>query len=151
MTSAYNDTVIYYPAKWARQQLEQDLDAVYDMDENDGVYLDALFDLLEENQAVRQALAEGQFRRISDPRFDAAPLEWAKKRGYNLYYLKMWRADGALLPVRLIYAVNHMQPLQAVWVLGLMQRSDDYDEHSEFAERIRHDYDRFGIPCWPKQ
>ncbi len=78
MTSAYNDSVICYPVKWARQQLEQDLDAVYDMDANDGMYLDALFDLIEESQAVRQALAEGQFRRISDPRFDAAPLEWAK-------------------------------------------------------------------------
>jgi hypothetical protein len=62
-----------------------------------------------------------------------------------------WRADGELRPVRLIYAVNHMQPLKALWVLDLMQRSDDYDEHSEFAERIRHDYDCFGIPCWPKQ
>jgi hypothetical protein len=81
MTSAHNERVICYPDKWVYQQLEQDLDAVYDMDANDGVYLDALFELLEESQAVRLAVAEGQFRRISDPRFDTTRREWAKKRG----------------------------------------------------------------------
>jgi hypothetical protein len=147
----YNGGVIYYSIKWAQQEVQRDLDAVYDSDDNNGLYLDALFDLLEESQVLRQALADGQFRRIEDPRFDAAPVQWAKKKGYNLYYLKMWRADGVLVPVRLIYAVNHMQPKQSIWILGLMPRSDEYDENSEFAERIRRDYDRYGIPRWPQQ
>ena len=58
----------------------------------------------------------------------------------------MWRADGALVPFRLIYAVNHTNPQQAVWMLGLMKRDDNYDENSEFATRIRRDYDGYGIP-----
>jgi hypothetical protein len=31
------------------------------------------------------------------------------------------------------------------------QRGDNYDEHSEFAERIRRDYDDHGIPRWRAQ
>lgn len=146
--SAYNGIVIYYALCWASAQVEDDLDAVYQHDEADGLYLDNLFDVLEENQAIRQALAAGRFRQIEDPRFDAAALEWGKRWGYNLYYLKMWRPDGVLLPVRLIYGVNHLPPKPAIWVLGLMQRSDDYAEHSEFAKRIRRDYDGYGIPRW---
>ncbi len=151
IASPHNDKVIYYAARWASEAVQGDLDAVYESDEADGLYLDELFDLFEESEALRQALAEGRFRQIKDPRFDAAPIEWAKRSGYNLYYLKMWRADGALLPVRLIYAVNHQPAQQAVWVLGLMPRGDDYDEHSEFAVRIRRDYDDHGIPRWRAQ
>ncbi len=147
----HNDKVIYYAARWASDAVQDDLNDVYATDEADGLYLDELFDLFEESEILRLSLAEGRFRQIKDPRFDAAPIEWAKRSGYNLYYLKMWRADGALLPVRLIYAVNHQPAQQAVWVLGLMPRGDDYDEHSEFADRIRRDYDDHGIPRWRTQ
>lgn len=146
MPHRHNGKVIYYPLRWASDHIQLDLDAVFDHSEADGLYLENLFDLLEENQQVRQALAEGRFRHIKDPRFDAAPVEWSKRLGYNLYYLKMWRADGTLIPFRLIYAVNHTHPQQAVWMLSLMKRDDNYDENSEFATRIRRDYDGYGIP-----
>jgi hypothetical protein len=147
----HNFGVIYYAVRWASDSVQADLDAAYAMDGANGLYLDGLFDLLEESDSLRLALAEGRFTQIKDPRFDAAPIEWARRWGYNVYYLKMWRADGALLPVRLIYAVNHQPSQQAVWVLGLMPRGDNYDEHSEFAERIRRDYDDHGIPRWRAQ
>lgn len=149
MANEYNRRVIDYHIEWA-DDVQKDLDAVYEESKENGIFLDELFDLLEENFEVRQALSWGRFQRIDDPRFDAAPLEWSKRLGYNLYYLKMWRQDGALLPVRLIYAVHHITPNQAIWIMGLMHRSDDYDEYSEFAKRVRSDYDRYDIariPC----
>lgn len=149
-SSKDNYSVIYYPMRWS-DEVQHDLDAVYERDVADGLYLDALFDLLDENEAFRRALADGLFRQIKDPRFDAAPVEWAKRKGFNLYYLKMWRSDGALLQVLLIYAVNHVPGESAIWVLGLMPRSDDYAENSEFAVRVRRDYERYGIPRWRVQ
>lgn len=142
----YNDKVIYYSIGWASESLEHDLDAVYAHSEADGLYVEALFDLLEESGVLRAALAEGRFRRIADPRFDANPLAWSLRWGYNLYYLKMWRADGALVPFRLIYAVDHRPENRCVWVLGLMERAENYAESSDFAKRVRDDYDRFDIP-----
>jgi len=142
----HNDKVIYYAIRWANESLEHDLDAVYAQDEADGLYVDTLFDVLEDSAVLRAALAEGRFRRIEDPRFDANPLAWSYRSGYNLYYLKMWRTDGALVPFRLIYAVDHTPQSRSVWVLGLMERAENYDEHSDFAQRVCRDYERFGIP-----
>ena len=147
----HNDIVINYALRWANDAVEQDLDKVYEVSDANGMYLDELFDFLEENMSVRLALAEGRFRQLKDPRFDASLIEWSKHWGYNLYYLKMWHPDGALLPVRLIYAVNHQPAQQAIWILGLMPRGDEYDEQSEFAKRIRRDYDDHGIPHWRAQ
>lgn len=148
MDTEYNRRVINYRIEWA-DGVQDDLDAVYANNERDGLFLEELFDLLEENFAVREALTRGRFQRIDDPRFDVAPVEWSKKWGYNLYYLKMWHQGGALLPVRLIYAVHHLSPDQSVWIMGLMHRSDNYDEHSEFAQRVRSDYDRYGLARMP--
>lgn len=138
-----------YCINWA-DGLQQDLDAVYQSSEEDGLFLEELFDLLEDSAEVRDALTWGRFQRIADPRFNAAPVEWSRQWGYNLYYLKIWRKDGSLLPVRLIYAVHHLAPDPSLWVMGLMHRSDDYDEHSEFAQRVRADYDRHGIARIPR-
>ncbi|GAB3357980.1 MULTISPECIES: hypothetical protein [Giesbergeria] len=149
MANEYNRRVIDYCIEWA-DGVQEDLDAVYVENEDNGLFLDELFDLLVENAKVREALTWSRFQHINDPRFDAAPVEWSKQWGYNLYYLKMWRQDGVLLPVRLIYAVHHVAPNPSIWIMGLMHRSDDYDEHSEFAQRVRSDYDRYGIariPC----
>lgn len=147
----HNDRVIKYALRWAKNAVQQDLDKLYEESDAHGLYLEALFDLLEESESVRGALADGRFRQIKDPRFDASAVEWSRRWGYNLYYLKMWRTDGALLPVRLIYAVNHQPAQQAIWILGLMPRGDEYDEHSEFANRIRRDYDDNHIPRWRGQ
>jgi hypothetical protein len=137
---------VIYSLAWATESLESDLDAVYDHSPADGLLVDALLDLLEESAELRACLAEGRFRHIKDPRFDAAPVQWGVRLGYNLYYLKMWREDGVLVRFRLFYAVDHAVNARVIWVLGLMPRSDNYDENSDFAKRIRADHDRYGIP-----
>lgn len=138
--------MIHYAIAWASESVSSDLDAVYARSEADGLYIEALFDVLEESAQVRAALAVGRFRQIEDPRFDASPLAWSQSSEYNLYYLKMWRADGALIPVRLIYGVDHRPDHCCIWVLGLMERAENYDQNSHFAQRVRRDYEHFGIP-----
>jgi hypothetical protein len=64
------------------------LDAVYDHSEADGLYLENLFDLLEENQQVRQALAEGRFRHIKDPSSEFAT---RIRRDYDGYGIPRFR------------------------------------------------------------
>ena len=75
----HNFEVIYYAVRWASDSVQADLDAAYDTVGANGLYLDGLFDLLEESDSLRLALAEGRFRQIKDPRFDAAPIEWARR------------------------------------------------------------------------
>jgi hypothetical protein len=64
------------------------LDAVFDHSETDGLYLENLFDLLEENQQVRQALAEGRFRHIEDPSSEFAT---RIRRDYDGYGIPRFR------------------------------------------------------------
>jgi hypothetical protein len=56
----------------------------------------------------------------------------------------MWREDGALVPFRLIFAVQH-EPGPKLCMLGLMPREDDYDESSDFGQRVRSQYEHFGV------
>lgn len=126
--------------------MQGDLNLVYVQDDADGLFFDELFDLLEDSESVRDRLATGRFQKIDDPRFDAAPVESAKKAGYNIYYLKMWRRDGLLVPWRLIYAVHHKPGVTNLRILGLMPRSDNYEISSDFGRRVHADYDNNGIP-----
>lgn len=144
----YNQVVINHHIRWS-SHVQADLDGVYQQDDADGLFMDELFDVLDDSEELRECLALGRFQQIADPRFDAAPLQWAKDDGYNIYYLKMWRKDGQLLPARLIYAVKHGVRDTYVWVLGLMDRGDEYEPTSSFGQRLRTDYDSYGIPRVP--
>ena len=145
----YNSVVIKHSISWS-PALQEDLNDVYAQDDEDGMVIEELFDLLEDNELVLQCLALGHFQRIEDPRFDAAPVQSAKKAGFNIYYLKMWRRDGALVPWRVIYGIHHALNRTTVRILGLMPRSDDYDPTSNFGQRVHADYDNFGISRVPR-
>jgi hypothetical protein len=145
----YNHNVIKYKITWS-PDLQADLDNVYAQDDADGLFIDELFELLETNEGVLECLSLGKFQRISDPRFDAAPIQWALKDGYNIYYLKAWRRDGALVPWRVIYAIHHGALTTIVRILGLMERSDEYKPNSDFGRRVHADYDGNGIPRVPR-
>jgi len=49
----HNDSVINYALRWAHNAVQQDLDKVYQDSDADGLYLDGLFDLLEQNDVIR--------------------------------------------------------------------------------------------------
>lgn len=145
----YNPVVIKYSISWS-PAVQGDLDDVYDQDDADGLFIDELFELLEESQQILECLALGRFQRIPDPRFNAAPVQSAKDAGFNIYYLKAWRRDGALVPWRVIYGIHHALNHTKVRILGLMPRSDDYEPTSDFGQRVHADYDNFGIPRVPR-
>ncbi len=146
----YNSAVINYRIRWS-EHLQGDLDAVYATEEAIGIYVDELFELLEESASLREALSRGTFQQIAKPRFDAAPVQAAVDDGFNIYYLKMWHEDGNLLPYRLIYAVHHHQACPMICILGLMPREDDYEQTSDFGKRVRSDYDHFGVGRIPRR
>jgi hypothetical protein len=145
----YNFVVINYELRWSKH-LQGDLDSLFDLSELDGIYVEELFELLEQSVALREALSSGNFRRVDNPRFDVAPVQWALDDGYNLCYFKMWREDGSLLPVRLIFAVNHA-PNAKLCLLGLMPRDEDYEKTSDFGRRLLDDYEHFGVRRIPKR
>jgi hypothetical protein len=100
-------------------------------------------------------LAEGDYRRLPDPRFDAAPIVSWIDAGYNLYRIKLWDRDGALVGARLLYAVDHSAVNARVVLMGVMPRNDaadeDYDLESDYGQRIRGDYETLGIPPIPRK
>lgn len=65
-----------------------------------------------------------------------------KHNGKVIYYPLRWASDHIQLDLDAVY--DHSEA--DVWMLGLMKRDDNYDENSEFATRIRRDYDGYGIP-----
>ncbi len=145
----YNSVVISHKLSWS-PDVQGDLDAVWEKDEADGLFIEELFDLLVENDKILECLASGRFRQIEDPRFDAGPVLYALRARYNIYYLKTWRRDGALVPWRVFYAVHHRTAKDVeIRILGLMERVDDYEPTSDFCQRVHADYDRHGIPRLP--
>jgi len=71
---------------------------------------------------------------------------WA---GKNIHRLKIWdipKKGGALLPWRVIYAYD--SEYSAYYVLGIIRRETNYDEHDAKIQRILNDYDALGLPTY---
>lgn len=125
--------------------LEDDLNALYDISTPHGLLVDEFFDLLEDDYSVRYALTLAEFSRIPRPRLETGPVVSAIRAGLNICRVKIWDEDGSLVAYRILYAVHHKLPNPKILILGLMPRSDDYDNTSDFGQRVRRDYDNFGI------
>lgn len=144
MPPAYNSIVINYEATWS-PHVRSDLDALYEENPLEAALIDEFFDLVESNELVRRALAEGNHRRYQPPRFDSDPIQNAIRVGLNISRVKIWTLDGQLLTHRLIFAIHHGPIRPRIRFLGLMPRQDDYDPNSDFGRRVREDYSNSGI------
>jgi hypothetical protein len=143
--------MIYDPDA-ATESVDNDLEG---LDLPDKALMVELIDLIWESDDVRSRLAEGDYRRLPSPRFDAAPVVSWINAGYNIYRIKLWSTDGTLVGARLLYSVDHRALSARVVLMGIMPRNEavdeDYDLASDYGKRIKDDYEILGIPPIPRK
>jgi hypothetical protein len=125
------------------------------LDRIDKALMVELIDLIWDSDEVRSRLAEGDYRRLPHPQFDAVPVvSWADA-GYNIYRVKLWDREGRLIGARLLYAVDHSAGNARVVLMGVMPRNDAADEDyalgSAYGQRVKDDYESLGIPPIPRK
>lgn len=131
--------------------LEDDIDALYEANQEQAALWDELIDELFGSARLREELTMHNGYNHVQPHFDTVPVGVYLKLGFNVSRLKLYRPGGrGPFPHRLLYTVHHTLPNGAIWLLGLMPRHGNYEPQDLLGTRIRHDYDSLGIPRIPR-
>jgi hypothetical protein len=116
-----------------------DLEALWEQDPAAGALIEAIFDELEVDQTLLDALTAHGFVNRDDPQFDVQKWVAMWRRGINLWRLKPFDIDGRSVPYRVIYA--YVPAKRRYVVLGIVPREfDTYEPQNERAQRILAEY-----------
>lgn len=125
---------------------DDELDAVYDVDEDAGALIDALLESLAEDQATLGSLFRPDRRFRHQPPFEVKAFAEAQRRGKNIFTLKIWDECGELLNYRVLYAYHGQ--CDTYYVLSVVSRDDAYDPTKPEFDELLDRYDECGIPTY---
>lgn len=131
--------------------LNEDLERLQAVDSAAHALWLVLVDLIYDNDFIVDELTRNATLQRGPPRFDTGPIGEFLRAGFNVCRIKLLRPDGRpLADQRLLYAVDHRPRIERLYLLGLMERSANYEFHDPIVARSLNDYDRFGIPRIPR-
>lgn len=116
------------------QEAADELEALWESDPAAAALLDAIFEELEADQFLLDALTDHGFVHRFDPLFDVQRWQRLWNKGINLWRLKPMGPDNRALPYRVIYA--YVPGQRRYVVLGIVPRSFNYDPEDERSQRI---------------
>ncbi len=125
---------------------EADLDRIFDEDEDVAAEISVFLEEAKNNQETLDNLTRRNYVEYGEWPF--AVDEWqatkTQKYRYNLWRLKLLWLQGAAAKYRIVYAF-HPDEFR-YYVLGIVDRSFDYDPNHERSQQIFAAYDALNIP-----
>jgi len=122
---------------------EDDLDRLWDVDEDAAATILVLLDELENGAPEVERLFQKGFRRLDDPAFDVDRFEEFWRQGLNLLRLKLWDHGGSLVPYRILYAYDPR--FESYHALAIIDRDFAYDSNHPTVQRVVADYEALGL------
>lgn len=123
---------------------ENDLDALYDSDEDSAATIDVFLDEASRSQEILDRFTSNDFRSYGSTHdFDVTRWKalWAK---YALWRLRLFDVPGAAANCRIIYTFHSVE--RRYYVLGIVPRDFDYDQSHPITQRIINAYQELDIP-----
>lgn len=123
---------------------EDEIDSVWDCDENAGALIDELLCQFEESPGLLEELCVENRHLTHDPSFQVKRFQYMWNKGYTVYTLKIWPDYGQAIAYRVLYA--HHPQKDAYHVLTVMPRDIDYDSDKELIAKLLAACEEIGIP-----
>jgi hypothetical protein len=111
--------------------------------END---LYALLQEIKADQALLSSLTVKDFGLAHDVNFHVDVWAAQQQRGRNLWRLKLWDLEELNIRYRIVYALDPR--ISRYFVLAVLHRDFNYDEHHPRVQQLLEAYDRLGIPSY---
>ena len=125
---------------------EDELDALYECDDDAASTIDILLDELGNGSIELDSLYRPGDRFKHQPPFEVKKFEHAQRQGKNIFAIRVRARDGALLPYRVLFAYHGQA--DTYYVLAIFHRDWDYDPASSEYKLLLDRYDECGIPTY---
>ena len=128
------------------REAEEELDALYDIDEDVAALFDFLIEELAEDQQMldRLCVPDNHFKYA--PPFNVDIFQEARKMGLNVYRVKVRKDDGSLVLWRMFVGFHSQKDIY--YVLSVTDREFAYDtSHPSFRALVQR-YEYSGIPYY---
>lgn len=125
-------------------EAEQELDALWEIDQDAAALIEELLCQLEENPALLDELCREHRHVTHDPAFQVKRFRFMWDDGYTIYILKIWPEYGREIHHRVLYA--HHPQKHVYYVLTIMQRDLDYESDKILIKRLVAAYEELGVP-----
>ena len=132
------------PALEYSQDALDELNNLYDEDEESAALIDVLLEELESQPKLLDELCRPGNRYQNDPPFEVKRFQEMWRNRYTIYILKIRCNNGSIIQHRVIYA--HHPQRDCYYVLALMKREIDYEADATFIDRICRLYEDYDIP-----
>lgn len=123
---------------------EDEIDALWDSDEDAAALIDELLCQFEEAPELLDELCRESRHVNHDPSFQVKRFKHMWHSGYTIYTLKIWPNEGQEIHYRILYA--HHPQKDIYYVLTVMQRDVNYEADKELIHKLISAYEGFGIP-----
>lgn len=121
-----------------------EIDAIYDIDENAAALIDVLLEALAEDDKMLDLLCLPNNHYRYTPPFEIKKYEEMQRRGKNIYTLKVRDERGALLPYRVL--IGYHAQIDTYYVLSVLQREIAYEKTDPVFCKVLERYGQAGIP-----
>jgi len=125
-------------------EAEDELDALYETDEETASLIDVLLEELAGDQDMLGRLFRPNNHFLYMPPFEIKVFAEARKRGKNIFILKVRNDEGELLNHRVLVAYHAQK--DRYHVLTVANREISYDTSDPLFEAVLQRYERCGVP-----
>ncbi len=126
------------------KEADDELDELYDTDEDAAAMFDLLIEELSQDQRMLDRLCVPANHYKYAPPFDVGLFIEARKLGKNIYRVKVRRDDGSLVPWRMFLGFHAQK--DTYYVLAVTDREFSYDTNHPSFRSMLDRYDQAGIP-----
>lgn len=123
---------------------EDDLDALYAVDEDGAADIEVFLDEAKHNQETLDNLTRDGYVQYGDDPFDVKAWSKAKSLKLNLWRIRLLWIQGSAKNYRVIYAFHPVE--YRYYVLGIVNRSFNYDIDHDRSKKIIAAYESLDIP-----
>jgi len=126
------------------EDAEADLDRIYEADEDAAADIDVFLEEAKNNQETLDNLTRNGFVQYGEWPYEVKEWVEAKKSKYNLWRVRLLWLEGPAAAYRIVYAFH---PIQfRYYVLGIVERTFNYDSKHERTQQIIAAYDALNLP-----
>lgn len=129
------------------KEAEDELDALYDIDEAAAALIDFLLERLLDDDDMLDRLCSPKNHYTYTPPFEIKRYGEMQNLGKNIYTLKIRDEQGALLPYRVL--IGYHAQINTYYVLSVPNRDIAYDTTDKVFQDVLDRYGSAGIPDYP--
>lgn len=126
------------------KEAENELDELYETDEDAAAMFDLLIEELSQDQQMLDRLCLPANHYKYAPPFDVDRFVEAQRQGKNIYRVKVRRGDGSLVPWRMLLGFHAQK--DTYYVLAVTDREFSYDTNQPAFRSLLVRYEQAGIP-----